>query len=138
MLTQLPLVPVLLSSKAAADNFHIAWGLYICRLSLCSAFHALTRVCSPSLIFRGTPLVAPGLLINVKGDRASLSWWHTMVQRNRRCEQCCDRTVCDMMRVSILLDLASSRISSWWQHLAPYRALQLDLLVLSIACLRRL
>ena len=45
---------------------------------------------------------------------------------------------CEMTQVSTLLDLASSKIGPWWEHLAPYRALQLNILVLSIACLRRL
>ena len=39
VLTQLPLVPVPPSSKAAADVTHIAqaWELHVCCLSLCSA-----------------------------------------------------------------------------------------------------
>ena len=61
-----------------------------------------------------------------------------MVHRERRRGHYCECTVCDMTRVSTLMDLASSKIVSWWEHLAPYRALQLNILALSIACLRRL
>ena len=53
-------------------------------MSAASASAVLTRAFSSSLIFRAVLPVAPGSLKNVKGDGAFLSWWRTMVQRERR------------------------------------------------------
>ena len=60
MLTQLPLVPVLMCSKAAADAFHIAWGAPCLPPEPLPCFDALASACPPSLIFRAAPPVALG------------------------------------------------------------------------------